>query len=500
MFNKKNMDALSNVKEVLKDYVENYDPTKEVLAIESSSLSESEKEVTNLVNIIINGLKEENKRKDVRMKVINDSVSSGLWQLNIDKDLNVTEAIWSDDLRKMIGFKDTNDFPNVLDSWSSRLHPEDAEYTLNAFGACLSDFSGKTTYNVIYRLQLKDGSYRWFKASGHTIRDENGRPIEFLGVFIDIHDKIKQDEELDYTVNRYELIDSILTEGSWNMRVLEKDPLDPKNEFWWSNQFRRLLGFRDENDFPNVLASWSNRLHPEDKESTLKTLHNHLMDCKDKTPYNLEYRIKHKDGEYRWFKAVGKSLRREDGTPILVAGAVEDVTFIKEQKAEFNRKLKDILGDLAMSIDEISHSIGETTEKTMEISKEQEYMIQNADETTEKTKETLEITDFIKNISNQTNLLALNASIEAARAGDAGKGFAVVAEEVGKLAISSTEAVEKIATALDGMEKSIKTITSRIRNINDLVQTQSANMEEINASVEEINATVTRFSNLSEEE
>ena len=52
MFHKKNVNALSNVKEVLKDYVENYDPTKEVLAIESSSLSASEKEVTNLVNIV----------------------------------------------------------------------------------------------------------------------------------------------------------------------------------------------------------------------------------------------------------------------------------------------------------------------------------------------------------------------------------------------------------------------------------------------------------------
>ncbi len=54
------------------------------------------------------------------------------------------------------------------------------------------------------------------------------------------------------------------------------------------------------------------------------------------------------------------------------------------------------------------------------------------------------LTDNIIGITSQTNLLALNASIEAARAGEAGKGFAVVAEEIGKLAMDSSEAANKI--------------------------------------------------------
>lgn len=498
MFKKKKVQALSNLKSVLEDYVAHAMDGQERSSIHNGTLSEDEQEVVDLVNTIIGKFKEDNQRKDLKIKVINDSVLSGLWQLYIDKDLNVTQTRWSDDLRKMIGFKNTTDFPDEMDSWSSRLHPDDAENTLNAFNACLTDFTGKTTYDVTYRLRLKDGSYRWFKAAGRTIRDDDGRPMEFLGVFIDIDDRLKRDAELAYTLNRYELIDSVLSEGSWNMRVVGNDPLSSKNEVWWSNQFRRLLGFKDEHDFPNNFASWENRLHPEDKDRALRHFNDYLMDYSGRASYNIEYRIKHKEGGYRWFKEVGACLRQEDGTPTLVAGAVEDVTFIKEQKAAFNKKLGDMVGDLASAINEITKAIGETTEKTMEISKEQAYMMQKADETTEKTSETLKITDFIMDISNQTNLLALNASIEAARAGDAGKGFAVVAEEVGKLATSSTEAVEKITKALSGMEESTKNITSGIGKINDLIQTQAANMQEINASVEQINATATRFSNLSD--
>ncbi len=457
-------------------------------------LNSDEREVAELVNALVSGLNEEKEHRDLRIKVINEAVSSGLWYMDIDENLNVTRAIWSDDFRKMVGFNDETDFPNELNSWSDRLHPDDAENTLNSFVACISDLSGQTGYDVNYRLRLKDDSYRWFRAAGHTIRDESGKPTEVLGVFIDIDDKINKDRELDYTLNRYELIDSILTEGSWNMRIVG-DPTNPDNEFWWSNQFRRLLGFKDESDFPNVLSSWSDRLHPDDKDYTLKAFNDHLMDYTGRTKFDLEYRLAKKDGTYRWFRAVGDTLRTDDGAPILVAGAIEDIS-LKKEKIELDRTLNKMLQDLTGAIDEITKSISDTTSKTMEISKEADHMTGEAFDSKQKTDETLKMIKFIMDISSQTNLLALNASIEAARAGDAGKGFAVVAEEVGKLAQSSSEVVEKITNALSGMEESVTNITDRIGNINGLVQTQAANMEEINASIEEVNATATRLSSL----
>ncbi len=487
--------SISRLETMLESILEHHEKAGDFGQIDVQSLDDDQRKMARLCNTLINKCKKEIDYQELRIHVINKSVSSGLWFMKLDEHMNVVKTIWSDDFRKMVGFHDTTDFPDELNSWVDRLHPDDAKATLDAFGACISDFSGQTGYDVNYRLKLKDETYRWFRAAGHTIRDNDGRALEIIGVFIDIDDTIHQRRELDYTVSRYELIDSILTEGSWNMRIVGSDPVHPDNEFWWSNQFRRLLGFKDTGDFPNVLSSWADRLHPEDKEEALQAFNAHLMDYSGETPFNIEYRLKKKDGTYRWFRAVGETLREDDGTPILVAGAIEDITARKE-KIEFDNHLNAMLASLATAIEQISISMNDTTQKTLEISTEQNVMIEAAQEARKKTDETMEITDFIMNISSQTNLLSLNASIEAARAGEAGKGFAVVADEVRKLATSSTQAAERITGGLSGMDKSIENITDRIDAINTLVQNQASNMEEINASVQEINATATNLSNM----
>ena len=68
---------------------------------------------------------------------------------------------------------------------------------------------------------------------------------------------------------RFDLVNRASSEGLWDMEVMAGDPVNPRNRFWWSQQFREMLGFRNEQDFPNVLASWADRLHPEDKAATL---------------------------------------------------------------------------------------------------------------------------------------------------------------------------------------------------------------------------------------
>lgn len=122
------------------------------------------------------------------------------------------------------------------------------------------------------------------------------------------------------------------------MNVVGKDASNPANIFWWSQQFRKLLGFKDETDFPNKLNSWSDKLHPEDKQKALDAFSKHVNDKSGRTPFDMEYRLLHKDGKYRWFHAVGRTVRESDGTPIVVAGSILDITEHKQNREQFEKK------------------------------------------------------------------------------------------------------------------------------------------------------------------
>ncbi|MDR1693529.1 MAG: PAS domain-containing protein, partial [Oscillospiraceae bacterium] len=130
----------------------------------------------------------------------------------------------------------------------------------------------------------------------------------------------------EYDLIKYKLTSNALGIAHWDMDVVFGDPVNPDNIFSWSQEFRHLIGFAGEEDFPNLLSSWSNRLHPDDKERVMGAFTAHITDVTGQTPYNLEYRLMTKRGEYRHFRAVGLTLRDGSGRPLKVAGALEDIT------------------------------------------------------------------------------------------------------------------------------------------------------------------------------
>ena len=142
----------------------------------------------------------------------------------------------------------------------------------------------------------------------------------------------------EYELMKYKLTSDALNIALWDMEVCSGDPVNPNNKFIWSPEFRQMLGYYDESDFPNVLHSWSDLLHPEDKERTLNAFAAHISDHSGKIPYDLEYRLLLKDGNYRYFRAFGATLRDSNGSPQRVAGALEDIDDRKRVSLALERR------------------------------------------------------------------------------------------------------------------------------------------------------------------
>ncbi|MFL6673848.1 MAG: EAL domain-containing protein [Massilia sp.] len=124
---------------------------------------------------------------------------------------------------------------------------------------------------------------------------------------------------------RFDLVSQATSDGLWDMEPADS-LTDPATPFWYSDQVRRLLGYGSVEDFPNRLDSWSSRLHPDDVARTLAAFEAHLCDSSGATPYDVTYRLRCRDGEYRWFRALGHTRRAPDGTALRVAGALTDIT------------------------------------------------------------------------------------------------------------------------------------------------------------------------------
>ena len=125
------------------------------------------------------------------INAIHLALGSGDWSMDFDESGAMSACTWSPRFREMLGYTGLADFPDVLESWSDLLHPEDKERVLTHYWDVVRDRSGKKTYDVYYRLQTKNQGERWFRAIGRLTRREDGSPIRFYGIFLDVDEEIR---------------------------------------------------------------------------------------------------------------------------------------------------------------------------------------------------------------------------------------------------------------------------------------------------------------------
>ena len=123
------------------------------------------------------------------LDTIHEMLGSGKWTMDYDESGAMVRVNWSDEFRRMLGYHSPEDFPDVLESWSALLHPDDRDRVLSEYNETISDYSGKKTYDVEYRLLTRNRGYRWYRAVGKPTRRPDGTPITYVGVFIDITDQ-----------------------------------------------------------------------------------------------------------------------------------------------------------------------------------------------------------------------------------------------------------------------------------------------------------------------
>ncbi len=191
-----------------------------------------------------------------------------------------------------------------------------------------------------------------------------------------------------------------------------------------------------------------------------------------------------------------------------VASATEQMSTNMRSVSAAMEQSSSNVGMVATATDQMSATVNEIAQNAAKAKDISERAVEQSQATSKKVNalgqaanKIGKVTEAITDISEQTNLLALNATIEAARAGEAGKGFAVVANEIKELARQTAEATVDIRNQIDEMQQTtggtitdIEKIGEVINEINSVITTIAAAVEEQSTATKEIAENVAQTS------
>jgi PAS domain S-box-containing protein len=177
--------------------------------------------------------------------------------------------------------------------------------------------------NVEYTFLRKDGTTFAVELSSASIRDATGKPQSLMAIIRDITERKQAQqtlqracEELRASEERYDLAVRSAGVGLWDWDIRT-------GSVYFSPRWKAMFGY-EEHEIGDRFEAWDRLLHPDEREWILKFQEDFLADTSQTV--TVEYRLRHKDGSYRWIIAHAIIVRDEYGKAIRVVGSHGDIT------------------------------------------------------------------------------------------------------------------------------------------------------------------------------
>ena len=258
-------------------------------------------------------------KSEERFKLISRATNDTLWDWN----LLTNELWWNENFYKMFGYREEEVEPTI-ESWTSRLHPEDAERIGHEVHELIE--SGGQTWTGEYRFQRGDGSYSVVIDRAYLVHDEQGNPVRMVGSLMDITERKQIEEKLKSREAQLAESQQIAHLGSWEWDIRE-------NKVQWSDEEYRIFGLQPQ-EFGATYEAYLERVHPDDREMVTGIIEKALQ---EKEYPSFEHRVVRPDGTLRIISADGKVVLDEDGNPIKMVGITLDITEQKQFEAELEQ-------------------------------------------------------------------------------------------------------------------------------------------------------------------
>lgn len=159
------------------------------------------------------------------------------------------------------------------------------------------------------------GARRWIETFKKPVVTPEGQILGTVGFARDITERKEMQYQLAKSEERWELAVAGSNDGIWDWDIRS-------GTLYLSERWKEMLGYRDD-EISNRYEEWEERIHPEDRERVLGEVQRHLDGNTDL--YQVEHRVRCKDGSYRWILARGKAIRDSEGRPSRFLGSHSDI-------------------------------------------------------------------------------------------------------------------------------------------------------------------------------
>ncbi|MDD5296139.1 MAG: PAS domain S-box protein [Rhodocyclaceae bacterium] len=274
---------------------------------------------------------EELRQRELYLRAVIDNLPFMFWLKDTDSRFLAVNTHFSDACglsapEQMIGRTDLDIWPRAL---AEQYRADDRKV-----------MEGRSEKSLEEPIET-NGRRHWIETFKKPVVADDGKMLGIVGFARDITERKEMEEALAESRERWELAVAGANDGIWDWNPVT-------GEAYFSPRWKAMLGYADD-EISAHFDEWKSRIHPEDAARVMLDLRGHMTG--ETGNFQCEFRMRCRDGRYKWILSRGRALLDGQGKPVRVTGSSTDTTARHDAEARISDRNEQLNAIFSVSPD-----------------------------------------------------------------------------------------------------------------------------------------------------